>query len=498
MNTLDILSLSPTYYIFQQKTNKTHFGGVLVLIYLIIMFFISLSYILDYVLNDKFEIASSIVYTIKKYDKNKHMFIYDHHLDQTVNIVFALDFYYDNESQFFETVNNTFLVLNDTYYKGYSFDNCRWEKECFLIFNITIPIVGYKKDKNSLNLIFKCNDDKCSNYKNDTLRLSNMATRNLEIKHNEPNPIITEDCFQSGLIDYCDSIYHNELYDNSTLEFNLKIFNIIYEEKQGISRIFNKIFNISTYFSFYYFEQSESNINYKSFKEGNNIKFDHDFGYHRHFAEIQISPSLKYQWYQRRKINFLDVMAKIGALFSTFYSILSIVIKFYSKNFDNYKIIEKLLQNNKVNKNKIIFNKNKINTKIELNKINLENENSLSSLIDSNSEEEINEKELNTTEKETIKDNIIKKNKILPKFSFFDFYFNNIYCKCFKRIEKQDLLDNCNKIISKYVSIDNIVYNMIKLENLFKDYEWKEPEINNFENNEFISEIIKSLNTNFN
>ena len=155
-----------------------------------------------------------------------------------------------------------------------------------------------------------------------------------------------------------------------------------------------------------------------------------------------------------------------------------------------------MLQHNKLKKNIITFNRNNINAKIELSKKYFENDNSLSSLIDSKSEEEQNENEINNTlnpkEKETIQD-INKKNKILPKFSFFDFYFNNIYCKCCKRKEKQDILNICNKIIANYVSIDNIIDNMIKLENLIKDYKWREPEINNFENNDLISEIKKHI-----
>ena len=489
MNKLDILSISPTYYIFQQKRNKTKFGGVLALVYLIIMFFVSLIYIFDYTLNDKFEVLSSLVYTFRKYDNKKQTFIYDSHLDQTINIVFALNFFYDNESQFFEIVNNTFLVLNDSYYKGYSFDLCRWEHECLLIFNITIPITGYKEDKNVLNLVFNCSDSNCSNYHNNSLRLMNMFMRDFEIKHNETNPIITEESFEN---EHGDSIYHLDLYDNSTLDFNLKILSIFYEDKQGISRIFNQYFNITTNFSFSYIDKSESYFNYERYENDSNIKF----GSYREFVKIKFSPSLKYQWYLRSKINFLDVIAKIGALYSTFYSILSVFVKFYSINFDNYKIVEKLLQNNKLIKNIITFNRNNINDKIELSQTNLENDNSLTSLIDSKSEEEQNENEINNTlnpkEKETIQD-INKKNKILPKFSFFDFYFNNIYCKCCKRKEKQDLLNICNKIIANYVSIDNIIDNMIKLENLIKDYKWREPEINNFENNYLISEIKKHI-----
>ena len=63
MNSLDFLNSQHQYYIFGKETNKTNFGGVLFLIYLIIMIFISLIYILDYALNEKYEIASHTIDT---------------------------------------------------------------------------------------------------------------------------------------------------------------------------------------------------------------------------------------------------------------------------------------------------------------------------------------------------------------------------------------------------------------------------------------------------
>ena len=54
MNFLDFLNDSPKIFIFQKKANKTNFGGVLFLIYIIIMIFISLMYVLEYIKNEKY------------------------------------------------------------------------------------------------------------------------------------------------------------------------------------------------------------------------------------------------------------------------------------------------------------------------------------------------------------------------------------------------------------------------------------------------------------
>ena len=48
--------------------------------------------------------------------------------------------------------------------------------------------------------------------------------------------------------------------------------------------------------------------------------------------------------------------------------------------------------------------------------------------------------------------------------------------KCFGPSNKQSLIDSCNDIVSKYVTIESIVYNQMKLEYLWKDYKWNNPQ----------------------
>ena len=72
----------------------------------------------------------------------------------------------------------------------------------------------------------------------------------------------------------------------------------------------------------------------------------------------------KFTEYKRTKKSFMDVLANIVALVSSFYSIISYgFINFYSTTFDNYKIVEKIL-NNKIKIN--LPNNNKNNKEIEL------------------------------------------------------------------------------------------------------------------------------------
>ena len=177
------------------------------------------------------------------------------------------------------------------------------------------------------------------------------------------------------------------------------------------------------------------------------------------------------------------------------YNALSLIFcKFYSINFDNYKIIEKILSQNKkyillkeIEKNKeidFIDSSNK-ESLIELNN----NSNNIHENFSSNNI--INDYDIETDHNNDKSENKKNENnnRILPKLHFYDFFFNNIYCKKCCSSNKQNLISICNEIISKYYSIDSILINQIKLENLFKDYQWKNQKLNNIENNYLINQL---------
>ena len=59
-----------------------------------------------------------------------------------------------------------------------------------------------------------------------------------------------------------------------------------------------------------------------------------------------------YTEYIRSKKSILDVLANIGALFSTLFSVFTFIFSFYSINFDNYKLVKEVLSTSKLLKNK--------------------------------------------------------------------------------------------------------------------------------------------------
>ena len=112
-------------------------------------------------------------------------------------------------------------------------------------------------------------------------------------------------------------------------------------------------------------------------------------------------------------------------------------------------------------------------------------------LIDTNlkDNEDNNILEPKEKEKEDDNENNEENERCLPKLNFYDYIFNNIYCKNRCLSNKQEIVGLCNEIISKYYTMDFIIYNQMKLENLFKDYKWNNPEFNTIENNKMISDL---------
>ena len=73
--------------------------------------------------------------------------------------------------------------------------------------------------------------------------------------------------------------------------------------------------------------------------------------------------------------------------------------------------------------------------------------------------------------------------------------YNNVYGDCCKPSTTQGIISSCNDLISKYYSIDAVIYNQLRLENLFRDYKWNNPQLNSIGNNDIMAQI-KALSHN--
>jgi len=110
-------------------------------------------------------------------------------------------------------------------------------------------------------------------------------------------------------------------------------------------------------------------------------------------------------------------------------------------------------------------------------------------LIETNLKDNENNNILEQEEKEDDNEINEQNERYLPKLNFYDYIFNIIYCKNRCLSNKQEIIGICNEIISKYYTMDFIIYNQMRLENLFKDYKWNNPELNTIENNKMIVDL---------
>ena len=211
--------------------------------------------------------------------------------------------------------------------------------------------------------------------------------------------------------------------------------------------------------------------------------------------------------YQRQKKEWLTVLANIFALGSTFYNLFSkIFYLFYSKNYDNYKIIKKILSlDASIQKTKTIFVSEATN--LQLNNFSIDKKGDEKTLgvreiqvINSNKSNSSNNNdktsEYPTSEKEEkeYKDDESDNSLInLPKQRFINFILNRLFIHNCCKSNKQKLITLCNSIIYKYNSIENILYNQIRFENLLNDYKWNNPKLNDIQNNKTILEIRNNL-----
>ena len=127
MRHFDFLSESPKMNIFQRTSNKTKFGGVLFILYLIIMFFISLIYILDFALNEKYEVN---IFNIQNYNifvkDQQYDFVNDPELDAEADLRLILKnenliLYDPEENKILEKINGISKIK--LHLSKYNFDS---------------------------------------------------------------------------------------------------------------------------------------------------------------------------------------------------------------------------------------------------------------------------------------------------------------------------------------------------------------------------------------
>ena len=90
MRRLDFISVAPRLSIFKAGANKTKFGGILFLIYILILLLLAIIYIFDYPSKENYSFESSVVQNDSKTLYNEEV------LNTTVNQNFDFIYYLSN------------------------------------------------------------------------------------------------------------------------------------------------------------------------------------------------------------------------------------------------------------------------------------------------------------------------------------------------------------------------------------------------------------------
>ena len=450
MRKLDFISEGPQLSIFQEDANKNNLGGVLYLIHIIILILLGIMYIADFIDKDKYEFNYFYIRDTFNESEIKQGINKDR---ENLNFDLELKFQIGKDNELIED-NPRFVIFLDEDVLETMEDN---------IFHANTGHFG-------LEVAYKCSGlPNCSIQEEDRIKVRsyflNLYYKGFTLDHQDPEaPLKRSDEFTLKKIEFLENT--NIIYLNwESIEYE--------EEKNIFQKTFDKI-------------RGKSNTYYGG--DFKSMEFFTDDGHVRKIQGedmivllyLEVHPNYsQHDKYTRKRNSFLDTLADISALSSTVLDLISLAYGFlYSQNYDNYKIVETILSK----KMRLNIN-NKIEEKDEL-KIELKTD-----LID-NDDNQVFEKEKTDEEKNIDEDKEKKKDSInLPFMRFYDFLVHEFYFKCFGPSKKQAFIDSCNDVIAKYTTVENLIYNQIRLENLLKDYKWNNPQYEIQEKNDFIFEL---------
>ena len=397
MHCFDFLSEPPKIFIFQKRRNQTNFGGILFLIYIIIMVLISLAYIIDYSINDKYTYEALTFYNHTDDAQEISSMNKDLELNPFLNLTL---FFYQPDDKFavYDLHNQEFMNTSSRDAYGN------------IIYNIRKQISDI-----NITIYYKCEEDRNCSSLNEFIELYGYSIftgvdinyTNYKINHGEDIPVQKSENKPETFFD----AYITEKLGLEIWNFEWEV--IKYKDQRSL---FDSLTKNRKEYNFGHIK------NKKPEKEYNDINYVKNFkekGYYFPLFEIHfINKHDEYILYKRKKVELLNVLANIGALFSTIKFFFSMSFSFYSKNFDNYKLIEKILNYSKNKKNVNVLNiDSNISTESKQKEDNIDimnNINNLDPLID----EKLNDNNLDKKDPSINKvDN--EENKVEDKKSVF-------------------------------------------------------------------------------
>ena len=476
MRRIDFISQGPQLSIFKEDANKTNLGGFLYLVYIIVLILLAIIYLFDYFSNEKYEFD----YTLVKGMLDEE--IDDEDMKSALNYDLDCFFVLGKDGPDMRTnniSNNDNFVLVDVSLLSKELGSKDRDQNGYTVINKNVYIEDYiikQGDNNiytkntgdfALGVLYRCNGSDCNIREEDKINITSyylyMAYKGLKLDHQNPDkPIqpLPKSTYWLETVQFLENTNIVYLYWQA----------IKYEEEKGI---FGKTYdNIMGNTNTYYAGNIKSRETFTD--DGHMKNLPNKMGIidknGNHFIMLLyldiFSKTNEYERYSRKEIFFLDVLADVSALASTVLDLMALAYGFlYSQNYDNYKIVENIL----TKKMKMSLNNRKIEEDIDDKKIEC-------SLIDDKTE--VNENIINSenTGEEKQRKKISSENLDLPTPRFVDFLCHKLYSECFGPSSRHALIESCNDLVAKYITIESILYNQMRLEYLWKDYKWNNPQ----------------------
>ena len=465
MYLLDIFSESNKQSsLFQKGTIRTGLGGFFSIIYFLFFLFISLFYIADYSLNDKYEIQSLTLLDTLSMEEIEKM-RKDPELNPELDFFFELVDWEDNPvSPRFElyefSTNHDLERLEDG---SYHIKARVSDLNLYVVYYCNIyecQIEDEDKKHLFLKLIILYPSFKLT-HQNDTCPLQKV----------DDSYFLMDIPFHLGYPTITYLLWQNRKYKEQNDIFSLLNFNKAKKEYIGGFIEDYKEINM------------EYNMNLEI--EGKSKSVISSFSIVNDFHKIVE--------YTRRKKGKWDIVAKIDALVYIMKVILAHLYGLLTNNYYKYKTIENLVF---VKKIKINFKEPDNEDKafdfddldnIEIVNDNPSNENKNSKIVELTKSPPLIDK--SDIKKQSVinidnnYDNEVEENKI-HNMNFFSYLF----CQNRKKYQKnKKLISLCDNILFKYMSLESVLNNQIILDNLFKDNKINDKTFNRIENSELIN-----------
>ena len=435
---LDFLSSSPNNFIFKETANKTTCGVICSLLYIIGL------------------IAFSVYCFVKYYKQDRYFVEYSHYLhdlnhqisdlNKSISFIYEIK-YLDNNGKWLLAPNNFFLL--DDFLKEIPRNVSLSKNISYFLFHV----------------VYNCSDGKCEieEYFKNRMIAVELIFQTEVLSFQKEDPIVPVQ-------------FHEKMemttYDSRGFIYNLE--EIICTDKGFFGDKNKSIINIK------YREQNLNPINKAVPSKENDV--------YRIFGNIYFLIN-KYNWshYKRTEKSILETFSHICSIGLVGLNIVTkMIFLFYSRFFDNYKIVQHLLfGNDTLIRRNIEISKKLTNKKQEPLNINLSNS------------ENVDENGIDYENKSQPEENVGQTDINFPeKLSCCSFVFNCFFCGCCNK-KNQILISKCGDIISEYYSVEKIIYNQLLMENLIEDYKWNNIKLKNIRENKSIISLINSIKGNY-